>query len=60
MAALSQQISLPTTVEMVEVLATRQAFCFAHELGFNKLVLEGDSESIINFESLILQILVLV
>ena len=45
---------------MVEVLATRQAFCFAHKLGFNKLVLEGDSESIINFESLILQILVLV
>ena len=47
MAALSQQIPLPTSVEMVEVLAARWALLFARELGFKSLVVEGDVEIII-------------
>ena len=48
MAALSQNIPLPVSVEMVEVLATHQALWLAKELGFQRLIVEGDSESIIN------------
>ena len=48
MAALSQQIPLLASAEMVEVLAACRAFQFAHELSFDRLVLEGDSETIIN------------
>ena len=44
MAALTQVIPLPTSVEMVEVLAARRALFFAKELGFEKVILEGDSE----------------
>ena len=43
MAALTQVIPLPTSVEMVEVLAARRALSFAQELGFNHIILEGDS-----------------
>ena len=48
MAALSQQIPLPASVEMVEVLAARRALLFAKELGFESLVVEGDAEGIIH------------
>ena len=48
MATLSQQILLPTSVEMVEVLAASRALLFAQELGFESLVMEGDSKIIIN------------
>ena len=48
MVALSQNIPLPTSVEIVEVLAACQALWFAKELGFQKLFIEGDSETIIN------------
>ncbi|XP_023918538.1 uncharacterized protein LOC112030088 [Quercus suber] len=44
MATLTQIIPLPTFVEMVEVLAARRALIFAKELGFEKVILEGDSE----------------
>ena len=47
MAAFSQSIPLPTLVEMVEVLATRKAICFAQELNFAQLICEGESEIII-------------
>ncbi|KAL0009884.1 hypothetical protein SO802_004992 [Lithocarpus litseifolius] len=47
MAAFTQPIPLPTSVEMVEVLAARGAFCFAKDLSFNKIIVEGDSEVII-------------
>ena len=47
MATFTQPIPLPTSVEMVEVLAARGALCFAKDLGFNKVILEGDSEIII-------------
>ena len=47
MIAFTQPIPLPTSVEMVEVLAARGALCFAKNLDFNKVILEGDSEIII-------------
>ena len=47
MAILSQKIPLPTSVEMVEVLAARRALVFAKELGFNRVILEGDSANTI-------------
>ena len=48
MVALTQQISLPASVEMVEVLAMRRALWFAKELSFHCLIVEGDSKVIIN------------
>ena len=48
MAALTQQILLPASVEMVEMLAARRALWFAKELAFHSLIVEGDSEIIIN------------
>nr|XP_023890897.1 uncharacterized protein LOC112002963 [Quercus suber]POE62583.1 putative ribonuclease h protein [Quercus suber] len=47
LAALSQEIPLPTLVETVEVIAARMALLFARELGFEKVLVEGDSEVII-------------
>ena len=44
MAALTQVIPLPTSVEMVEVLAIRRALIFAKELDFDHVTLKGDSE----------------
>ena len=44
MAALTQVIPLPTSVEMVEVLAARRALIFAFELSFDQIILEGDSD----------------
>ena len=44
MAAATQIIPLPTSVEMVEVLAARRALIFVNELGFDKVILEGDFE----------------
>ncbi|KAK7833845.1 hypothetical protein CFP56_025181 [Quercus suber] len=41
-AALSQKIGLPHTVEMAEALATRQAVEFARELSPFDVILEGD------------------
>lgn len=47
MASLTQQIPLPTSVIEVEVLAARRALEFSLELGFDDIVLEGDSELLI-------------
>ncbi|XP_075665404.1 uncharacterized protein LOC142635076 [Castanea sativa] len=44
MAALSQKIPLPMLVIKVEVLAARRALELAVELGFDHIILEGDSE----------------
>ena len=44
MAALTQVIPLPTSVEIVEVLAARRALIFALELDFDQVILKGDSE----------------
>jgi len=48
MAALTQQIPLLASIEIMEVLAVRRAFWFAKELGFQRLIVEGDLEVIIN------------
>ena len=48
MATLSQQIPSHVSVEMVEVVAARRALMFVMELGFNKVEVEGDSESVVN------------
>ncbi|KAL0003702.1 hypothetical protein SO802_011263 [Lithocarpus litseifolius] len=47
MAALSQQIPSPASVEMVEVIAAHRALLFAKELGFVKVEVEGDSETVV-------------
>ena len=47
MVAITQPIPLPTSVEIVEVLAAWGALCFAKDLDFNKVILEGDSKIII-------------
>nr|POE85873.1 putative ribonuclease h protein [Quercus suber] len=47
MVALTQVIPLPTSVEIVEVLAARRALFFAFDLGFDQVILEGDSETAI-------------
>ena len=48
MAALTQQIPLPTSVEMLEAQTTCRALWFAKGLGFRSLIVEGDSKVIIN------------
>jgi len=47
MTALLQQIPLPTLMEMVEALAARWVLVFAKELGFDKVIVEGDSANTI-------------
>ena len=47
MAALSQQIPLPALMEMVKVLVACQALVFAKELGFDRVIVEGDSTNTI-------------
>ena len=48
MAAFTQTIPLPTSIEMVEVLAAHSALVLANDLSLNQVQLEGDSEIIIN------------
>ena len=45
-AALSERISLPPTVEALEALACRKAVAFATDLDIQDAVFEGDSETI--------------
>ena len=47
MASLSQPIQLPKSVKEVETLAARRELDFSLELGFDNIVLEGDSEILI-------------
>ena len=47
MAAYSQTIPLPTSVETVEVLAVRSAVSLAKELNFDQVIIEGDTDVII-------------
>ena len=47
MAAFTQVIPLPTSIEMVEVLAACRALYFARKLEFDQVIIEGDSEIII-------------
>ena len=48
LAALSEQIVKPPSVEILELLAARRAVKFTAELGYAQLVCEGDSESVVN------------
>ncbi|XP_075662120.1 uncharacterized protein LOC142631718 [Castanea sativa] len=48
-AALSERITLPSTVEDVEVLACRKAISFSIELGLHDEAFEVDSEIIYNY-----------
>nr|POF12444.1 putative ribonuclease h protein [Quercus suber] len=48
MATFTHTIPLPTSVEMVEVLAARSALSLAKDLCLNKVQLESDSEVIVN------------
>ena len=47
MASLSQRIPLPTSIIEVKALAARRAMEFALELGFDNVILEGDSEVLV-------------
>ena len=47
MAALSEKIPQPASVTMLELLATRRAAIFIHEVGLRNSVFEGDSETVI-------------
>ena len=44
MASMSQLVQLPITVSQVEAMAARKATEFALEIGFDKIILEGDSK----------------
>ena len=44
MASLTQKLPMPSSVIEVEVLAARRALELALELGFDNIILEGDSE----------------
>ena len=46
MASMSQLVQLPSTVAQVEAMAARKAIEFALEIGFDEIILEGDSEII--------------
>ena len=48
LAALSEQIVKPPSVEILELLAARRAINFTAESGYAQLVCEGDSESVVN------------
>ena len=48
LAALSEQIVKPPTVEILELLAARRAVSFTAESGYDQFICEGDSESVVN------------
>uniref|UniRef100_A0A7N2MCV5 RNase H type-1 domain-containing protein n=1 Tax=Quercus lobata TaxID=97700 RepID=A0A7N2MCV5_QUELO len=45
---MAEQVLLPNLVAAVEAIAAVRAVSFAKEIGLNSIVLEGDSEIIIN------------
>ena len=47
MAALFEKIALPSSVETLELLATRKAAVFVVELGLQQISFEGDDEGVI-------------
>ena len=48
-AALSEKIPQPPLVTCLELLAARRAAIFVHEVGLQDSIMEGDSETVINF-----------
>lgn len=47
LAALSEKIVKPSTMEILELSAARRAVSFTAELGFTKFGYEGDFESVV-------------
>ena len=47
MAALSEQISMSSNVELLEAMTARRAAFFTMELGFGQSTFEGDSEIVV-------------
>ncbi|XP_030943104.1 uncharacterized protein LOC115968042 [Quercus lobata] len=47
LAALSEKVRLPATVEVLEMMAARRAALFARELGFSRVCFEGDAELVV-------------
>ena len=47
LAALFEKVIMPTTVEILEMLAARRAAVFARELGYHKVCFEGDVELVV-------------
>ena len=47
LAALSQKVLMPTSVEILEKMAARKAALFARELGFRKVCFEGDADLVV-------------
>ena len=43
LAALSKKVPMPTSMEILEMMAARRAAIFARELGFRKVCFEGDA-----------------
>ena len=48
LAALSEQLVKPPSVEILKLLVARRAVKFTAELGYAQFVCEGDSESVVN------------
>ena len=48
MASTTEKCNLPTLVDEVKAMAAVRAIVFAQELGFSSIILEGDSEKIMN------------
>lgn len=48
MVSMFKNISLPSSVENIEALVAVRALIFAQEVGFSSIILEGDSDTVIN------------
>ena len=48
MTSMTHKCNLPTSVDEVEAMAAVRAVVFAQELGFSSIILEGNSEKIMN------------
>lgn len=47
MASLAEKLVMPSTVEVLEVMAARRAMIFMEELGLQQAIFEGDSELVV-------------
>ncbi|XP_075655691.1 uncharacterized protein LOC142625840 [Castanea sativa] len=47
MALLSEKIAMPSSVEVLEMLAARRTAIFARELSFKNVWFEGDAEGVV-------------
>ena len=47
LAALSEKVLMPTSMEILEILVARRVAFFARELGFRKVCFEGDADLVV-------------